>query len=265
MNAAESNSNSADGADFVDSDQNHSRSFLESKLWFAVFLIVGIAVAITSWVLFTRAESEIESFAYTEFDPPKNALNFSLVNQRGETFTLSEHAGEATILTFLYTSCTDVCPFVGAKLREVLDILGDEAESLNVVAITMDPVRDTPERVTAYGERLRMDSQWDYLLGDESELVPLWQEYFVGLPTITDQAVFATQDDIDLYELNLGLSDLNERSANAARYEFGGGYDVGHPTPVIIIDKNLKVRIVAGQHLDPVEFAADARKIINES
>ena len=264
MNTTPSSSSPTDTPDPDDSDQSQPRSFLESKIWFGVFVVAGIAVAITSWVLLTRADSGSESFTHTEFDPPKNSLDFSLVDQHGDTFPLSDHAGEATILTFLYTSCADVCPFIGAKLREVLDIIGDDAESLNIAVVTMDPERDTPERVIAYGERLRMDGEWSYLLGEQVALEPIWQEYFVGLPTIGEQAVFATQDDIERYDLNLGLSDLNERSANDVRFEFGGGYDVGHPTPVIIIDKNLKVRIVAGQHLDPLEFSADVRKVLNE-
>jgi len=265
VNSTESNSIPTDTHDLDDSDQSQSRSFLESKIWFGLFVVAGIAVAITSWILLTRADSALKSFTYTEFDPPKDSLDFSLTDQHGETFTLSDHAGEATVLTFLYTSCADVCPFVGAKLREVLDILGDDADGLNIAVVTMDPERDTPERVIAYGERLRMDSEWNYLLAEQPALEPIWEEYFVGLPTIGEQTVFATQDDIERYELNLGLSDLNERSANDARFEFGGGYDVGHSTPVIIIDKNLKVRIVAGQHLDPMEFAADVRKVLNES
>ena len=265
MNTTESSSSPTETPDLDGSDQSKPRSFLESKIWFGVFIAAGVAIAITSWVLLTRADSTMESFTYTEFDPPKDSLDFSLVNQHGETFTLFDHEGEATILTFLYTSCTDVCPFIGAKLREVLDILGDDTESLNIAVITMDPERDTPERVVEYGKRLRMDSEWDYLLGEQSVLEPIWQEYFVGLPTVGDQAVFATQDDIERYDLNLGLSDLNERTANDVRFEFGGGYDVDHSTPIMIIDKNLKVRIVAGQHFDPLEFATDVRKVLNES
>ena len=265
MNTTESNSSPTDTLDLDDSDQSQPRSFLESKIWFGVFIAVGIAVAITSWILLTRVDLAIDSFVYTEFDPPKDSLDFSLVDQHGETFILFDHAGETTILTFLYTSCADVCPFIGAKLREVLDIIGDDAGSLNIAVVTMDPERDTRERVIAYGKRLRMDSEWNYLLGEQSELEPIWQEYFGGLPTIGDQVSFATQDDIERYDLNLGLSDLNERTANDVRFEFGGGYDVGHSTPIIIIDKNLKVRIVAGQHLDPLEFAADVRKVLNES
>lgn len=245
----------------ADEEGDPSRSFLESKLWFAAFAVVGVIVAITAVILLTRAESVDVGFAYTELDPRQESLDFSLTNHRGETFTLSDHAGETTILTFLYTSCTDVCPFIGAKLRQTLDLLGDDAEGVNVVSITLDPERDSPERAADYSRSLRMFDDWDYLLGKTEELLPLWIHYFVGEPVITERAVFATSEEIEEFGLNAGLTDLNERTANQTRFEFGGGYDVGHATPVIVIDKDLKMRLVAGQSLEPGRFAEDVRRI----
>ncbi len=238
-----------------------SASFLESKLWFAAFAVVGVIVAVTAVVLLTRAESIDRGFEYTELVPPQATLDFSLVDHRGRTFSLADHAGETTILTFLYTSCTDVCPFIGAKLRQTLDLLGDDAEGVNVVSITLDPDRDSPERVAEYSRSLRMFDEWHYLLGEREELLPLWIHYFAGDPVIAEQAVFATNDEITQYGLNAGLTDLNERTANATRFEFGGGYDVGHATPVIVIDGDLKMRLVAGQSLEPARFAEDVRRI----
>jgi cytochrome oxidase Cu insertion factor (SCO1/SenC/PrrC family) len=241
------------------------RSFLESKLWFAAFGITGVIVAVAAVIFLTRADSVDQGFAYTELVPPREILDFSLTNHRGEKFTLSDHDGETTILTFLYTSCTDVCPFIGAKLRQTLDILGDDAEGVNVVAITLDPERDSPQRAADYSRSLRMFDDWDYLLGETEELLPLWIHYFTGEPIITDRAVFATNEEIEQYGLSAGLTDLNERTANQTRFEFGGGYDVGHATPVIIIDKSLKMRLVAGQSLEPDRFAEDVRRIHTES
>ncbi len=248
----------------ADVEDGLPRSFLESKLWFAAFAVVGVIVAITAVILLTRADSDDQGFAYTELVPPQETLGFSLANHRGEFFTLSEHAGETTILTFLYTSCTDVCPFIGAKLRQTLDILGDDADGINVVAITLDPERDSPERAAEYSRSLRMFDDWHYLLGETEELLPLWIHYFTGEPVITQRAVFATDEEIKQYGLNAGLTDLNERTANQTRFEFGGGYDVGHATPVIIIDRNLKMRLVAGQSLEPDRFAEDVRRILIE-
>ena len=248
----------------VDLEEGSPRSFLESKLWFAAFAIVGVIVAVTAVILLTRADSVAQDFSYTELIPPQETLDFSLTNHRGENFTLSDHAGEMTILTFLYTSCTDVCPFIGAKLRQTLDILGDDAESVNVVAITLDPERDSPERAADYSRSLRMFDDWNYLLGETEELLPLWIHYFVGEPVITGRAAFATHEEIEQFGLSAGLTDLNERTANQTRFDFGGGYDVGHATPVIVIDKNQKMRLVAGQSLEPGRFAEDVRRILKE-
>ena len=247
------------------SDDELPWSFLESKLWFAAFAVVGVIVAVAAVILLIRADSVGRGFAYTELVPPQETLDFSLTNHRGENFTLSDHAGETTILTFLYTSCTDVCPFIGAKLRQTLDILGDDAEGVNVVSITLDPERDSPERAADYSRSLRMFDDWHYLLGETEELLPLWIHYFAGEPVISERSVFATDEEIQQYGLNAGLTDLNERTANQTRFDFGGGYDVGHATPVIIIDKNQKMRLVAGQSLEPDRFAEDVRRILLES
>ena len=155
----------------AEQEDEFPRSFLESKLWFAAFAVVGVIVAITAVILLTRADSASQGFAYTELVPPRETLDFSLTNHRGENFTLSDHAGETTILTFLYTSCTDVCPFIGAKLRQTLDLLGDDAEGVNVVAITLDPERDSPERAADYSRSLRMFDDWHYLLGEAFRLL----------------------------------------------------------------------------------------------
>ena len=220
--------------------------------------VASVAAALAA-VVVIGCRGETETLYGTELSPPPQARDFSLQNHRGGRFTLSDHAGETVILTFLYTSCTDVCPFVGAKLRQTIELLGDDAEGVSFVAISVDPGRDTLERVAEYSRSLGMYDRWEYLIGTKEELAPVWQSYFVGIPTIGDEADFATDGELADYGLKTGLDETQVAVANGTRHSFGGGYDVGHPTPVLIIDGRQRIRLHAGQSFDPAELTEDIR------
>ena len=76
------------------------------------------------------------------------AFDFSLTDQRNRKFTLSDHAGKVILLNFGFTNCPDVCPTTLGILGEVLDLVGDERAM--ALFITVDPERDTAERLGAY-------------------------------------------------------------------------------------------------------------------
>lgn len=154
-----------------------------------------------------------------------------MVNQRGETFPLAEARGKVVVLTFLYTSCADVCPFISAKFRMAMELLEEDAANVEFVAITADPQRDTHERVVKYSRQFGLYDRWHYLIGPREELVPVWNAYYVGEPIITDEQVWATQKDLEFYGLLRGLDESAINEANHARGKFSGGYDVSHGTP----------------------------------
>ena len=71
-------------------------------------------------------------------------------DQNGQARTLSDFKGKAVIVFFGYTSCPDVCPTTLARLSRVMTGLGADAERVQVLLITVDPERDTPEKLAAY-------------------------------------------------------------------------------------------------------------------
>ena len=89
-------------------------------------------------------------FKGTTFDNPAPAFAFEGVNYTGEPFRLSELKGKVVVLFFGYTFCPDVCPLALADLKRVAIQLGEKARDLAVVFVTVDPERDTPERLAAY-------------------------------------------------------------------------------------------------------------------
>ena len=78
---------------------------------------------------------------------------FELTDQRGERMRLSDLAGNAVLLFFGYTHCPDVCPATLARMREVKAALPPEdAARFTGVFISVDPARDTPQRLGRYVE-----------------------------------------------------------------------------------------------------------------
>jgi len=71
-------------------------------------------------------------------------------DHHGKPRTLADFRGKAVILFFGYTSCPDVCPTTLVRLAEVMAKLGDAAGRVQVLMLTVDPQRDTRERLAAY-------------------------------------------------------------------------------------------------------------------
>lgn len=75
---------------------------------------------------------------------------FSLVDHRGKQVTERDYLGKPTLVFFGFTFCPDVCPTTLLEITNRLKELGREADRLNVVFITVDPERDTPEQLALY-------------------------------------------------------------------------------------------------------------------
>jgi protein SCO1/2 len=83
-------------------------------------------------------------------EPPHAAPDFTLTASDGSPFRLRDQRGRVVVLVFGYTFCPDVCPLILSELVQVRAKLGDRAARVRVAFITVDPERDTPERLRAY-------------------------------------------------------------------------------------------------------------------
>jgi protein SCO1 len=88
------------------------------------------------------------------FDPPRQAPAFSLDGSNGRKLSLRDQLGKVVIVEFGYTYCQEVCPVTLAHLTEVYRKLGNAARDVQLIYVTVDPARDSPERLrehlTAY-------------------------------------------------------------------------------------------------------------------
>ena len=101
---------------------------------------------------------------------------FELTDQRGERMRLSDLAGHAVVLFFGYTHCPDICPATLARMREVKAALPPEDTArFTAVFISVDPARDTPQRLGRYVEFF--DPGFIGLTGSEGELTMVAHQY----------------------------------------------------------------------------------------
>ncbi|ALP51755.1 hypothetical protein Tel_00590 [Candidatus Tenderia electrophaga] len=75
---------------------------------------------------------------------------FTLTDQHGQALSLSDYAGKVVLLSFGYTHCPDICPTTLFTLKRLVHALDEDGERVQVLFITLDPARDTPERLREY-------------------------------------------------------------------------------------------------------------------
>ena len=91
---------------------------------------------------------------------------FTLTDQRGQPFGTRELAGKVWVANFMFTSCQGVCPLLSARMAEVGRRGRKLGPDFHLVSISVDPARDTPERLAEYGQRFGANpAAWSFLTG----------------------------------------------------------------------------------------------------
>ncbi len=73
--------------------------------------------------------------------------------------------GRAVVMSFIYTSCTTICPLTSATMSELQGKLGSARERVHMVSISIDPEHDTPARLRAYAQRFGAGPEWQHYTG----------------------------------------------------------------------------------------------------
>lgn len=108
----------------------------------------GLLVTLASLGLAGCIDTSWRTAETHEIMPP---LDFSLVDENGQAVDAEDYAGKVTLVYFGYTFCPDVCPITLARLAGTLNRLDDDVrDDIQVLFITVDPERDTPEVVKRY-------------------------------------------------------------------------------------------------------------------
>lgn len=99
---------------------------------------------------FSACSPDKPAFHGTDITGVDYAKDFALTDFDGKPRTLAEFKGKAVVVFFGYTHCPDVCPTTMSELAQVRQALGAEGDKLQVLFISVDPERDTPEVLKAY-------------------------------------------------------------------------------------------------------------------
>jgi len=154
--------------------------------------------------------------------------DFRLTDATGKVRTLADYRGKAVVLFFGYTQCPDVCPTTLAELAEAMKRLGPDADRVQVLFVTVDPERDTPELLSKY--------------------VPAFDPRFIGLYGDADATARTAKEFKVIYQKQPGQSP--------------GTYTVDHSAGTFIFDPKGKLRVYVGYGQGPDVFAHDIKELL---
>jgi cytochrome oxidase Cu insertion factor (SCO1/SenC/PrrC family) len=272
---------------------DHRRRFL---LAFCVCVAMG---ALGGVLVATLGDVDPDP-AVARFTPPaEKPYDFHLTDQDGRKRSLRDARGKVVVLTFVYSTCRDFCPYQGGVIGSALA----KVRSPDVVlyAVTVDPVGDTPERVQAWLNRYGLrQAPVRFLNGSRRELAPVWAAYGIVPINATEaeaEAGAAASDRIDrsyegeqyVYTPRLGSElareeskaagvDVSRRPAPAAGDEYPAPDDqvyrgrrrhaaleFEHSAYVLLIDKQGRQRVgFPFEQLDDDLLAHDMRTLLAE-
>jgi protein SCO1 len=164
----------------------------------------------------------------TVLAPPRPLPAMAFTDQDGAAFDESRLQGRWSLLFFGFTSCPDVCPNTLALLAQVEKLLADlpPERRPQIVLVSVDPKRDTPEQLAKY--------------------VKYFSPTFIGIR--------AEEPHIDEFTRGLGVP--------VARTPTGdSGYTVDHSGAVFAIDPSARLRALFSPPLEPVALAEDLRRL----
>lgn len=115
------------------------------------------------------------AFASVDVSGAEYARNFELTDHNGQTRKLQDFAGKVVVMFFGYTQCPDVCPTTLSEMAEVKKALGQDGDRLQVLFVSVDPERDTPELLKNY--MANFDPSFLALYAPAPKLAELAKEY----------------------------------------------------------------------------------------
>jgi len=170
------------------------------------------------------AQPRAASFKSGVFEPARMAPDFELQGSNGSPLVLRQYRGKVVALAFGFTHCVRVCPTTLATLAQVSAKLGAEAAKLQVVFVTVDPERDSTDRLRQY--LAQFDPSFVGGTGPTPKLQAIRQSY--------------------------GIT-INKESAKDESL----GYQVHHSSSILLIDPEGKLRLV-------VPFGKSADQIVHD-
>ena len=170
------------------------------------------------------------AFELTDITGAEFGRDFQLTDHTGKPRTLADFKGKVVAIFFGYTHCPDVCPVTMSELAMVAQELGKDAERLQVLFVTVDPERDTPELLAKY--------------------VPAFNSAFLGLYGDREATLRAAKEFKVFFSKQPGS---------------GGNYTVDHSAGTFIYDPAGRLRLFASYGQGAPKLLHDIRLLLQTS
>jgi protein SCO1/2 len=191
-------------------------------------LVVVLVVLVAAMFLLPRGQRGAPPQTATELPEARPLADVRFVDKTGNEMHLSGLKGNFTLLFFGFTNCPDVCPLTLSLLAQVRADVVSRAPRLTprVLFVSVDPDRDTPERIAAYLNGF--DAEFAGVTASDAELEPLLKQLGVAV----EKHVHGTEH-----------------------------YNVVHNSAIYVLDQNAEwIAVSTGPH-DPKIVAADYLRI----
>lgn len=172
--------------------------------------------------------SESSRFVSTDLSAVDWGKDFSLTDHKGQVRRLADFRGKAVVLFFGYTQCPDVCPTTLVTMRDAMALLGEDAQRVQVLFVTLDPARDTPQLLAQY--------------------LPSFHPSFLGLLG-DDNAIAALAKDFKVFYVKQPGSTP-------------GSYSIDHSTSSYAYDPQGRLRLLLRHGEAPANIAADLKLLL---
>ena len=130
----------------------------------------GMALRLAEKGTAAAAESRVAAVGMRDGGRPSSIPDLELLDQDGKTvrFYSDLVKGKTVAVNFIFTTCTTICPPLGATFARVQKELGERAgRDVHFISVSVDPVTDTPERLKAWGAKFKAGPGWTLVTGDK--------------------------------------------------------------------------------------------------
>jgi len=189
---------------------------------------VYLAFLVMTGLLASCQQGSSASFIGTDLTGTQFGKPLSLTDHTGKLRSMNDFKGKVVVLFFGYTHCPDVCPTTMSDLKQTMKLLGDKANDVQVLFVTVDPERDTQEVL--------------------AQFVPGFDARFIGLR--------GTEAEV--------AANLSEYKVYAAKVSEPGksGYTMDHSAGLYVFDKTGAPRIYLGYGEKPENIAHDLQLLL---
>jgi protein SCO1/2 len=115
--------------------------------------------------------------------------------------------GRVVVMNFVFTSCTTICPTMGATFARVQTLLGTRKD-VALISVSIDPANDTPERLTAWSRRLGAGPGWTLVTGRSPDITEILKSLgvFTSAPAAHTPIVLVGDESAGKWERVDGLA-----------------------------------------------------------